>query len=218
MMIGRRSFVACCVGAPFAKALTTESHASPKNLEVPLRILVARCARAPAQPDTWVRSHVEAARTIFAYHGVALSYTLEPFEPTRCEILTETQRNQMAVHATSPNAVTVLVMARVRDLDVPSYDLMGVHWRAQGKEVRDRRWVFLTARANPPVLAHELCHFFGLPHDPAGGNLMTPGPSSPAWKAKPAPKPFVPVLTDAQAARLRLGVGAWLSQHARKDR
>jgi hypothetical protein len=81
---------------------------------------------------------------------------------------------------------------------------MGVHWRAG-----TRRWVFLTARARPPVLAHELGHFFGLPHDPAGGNLMTPGPSSPRWRSATPPRPFAPLLTPAQVRRLRAGVAAW---------
>jgi hypothetical protein len=43
------------------------------------------------------------------------------------------------------------------------------HWRAGNRD-----WVFLTARAHGPALAHELCHHFGLRHDPRGGTLMTP--------------------------------------------
>jgi hypothetical protein len=90
---------------------------------------------------------------------------------------------------------------------------MGVHWRYSGPvpEHEKKRWVFLTARARPPVLAHELCHFFGLRHDPAGGNLMAPGPSAPVWRRKgPKPKRFKPVLTPRQSRRLRRGIRHWL--------
>ncbi len=107
-----------------------------------------------------------------------------------------------------PDEITVLVMKRVQDVDVPSYNLMGVHWRYRGSDpaLGGRRWVYLTGRAKPPVLAHELCHYFGVPHDPEGGNLMTPGPSDPVWKTDHAPKPYRPILTPAQARRLAAGI------------
>ena len=137
--------------------------------------------------------------------------------PARCELLTRAHRHAMAIHART-DQVTVLVMKRVRDVDVLDYDLMGVHWRYRGKEAKlaGRRWVFLTARARPPVLAHELCHFLGLPHDPGGGNLMTPGPSAPIWKdaARVKPRPFAPILTRRQARRLRRNLRRWLKARA----
>jgi hypothetical protein len=108
------------------------------------------------------------------------------------------------------DGVTVLVLPRVRDIDTPSYNLMGVHWRYQGKDpkLRGRRWVFLTARGKPPVLAHELGHYFGLRHDPRGGNLMTPGPSDPIWHNKGAtkPKPFKPIFVRWQQRVIRRSV------------
>ena len=112
--------------------------------------------------------------------------------------------------------VTVLVVARVRDLAVTSYDLRGVHWRYAASDPRYKglRWIFLTARAEPPVLAHELAHYFGVPHDPAGGNLMTPGPSAPEPHRSDR-KPFAPELTPAQAGRLRAGIARFLRERAR---
>mgnify|MGYP001826664192 CR=1 FL=1 len=49
------------------------------------------------------------------------------------------------------------------------------------------------------------CFKLGLRHDPRGGNLMTPGPSDPAWKKPPdqRPRPFVPRFSPEQARRLR---------------
>jgi hypothetical protein len=96
---------------------------------------------------------------------------------------------------------------RVPDLAVPDHDLQGVHWRPPGDR---RHYVLLTAKARTTVLAHELCHYFGLPHYRRGGNLMTPGPSDPVWRRRRKPKPHQPVLLPAQVQRLRAGMAAFL--------
>jgi hypothetical protein len=201
---------------PVAAVLFALALAAPPPLLVSLRIRVAACldaagARGPSRPPEWVAQHVEAVRTLFAAHGIAVTARSESFAPVRCEALSREDRDAFAAEVDGDGQVTVLVVPRVRDLDVPSYDLRGVHWRAGG-----RRWIFLTARARPPVLAHELGHFFGLPHDPAGGNLMTPGPSSPAWRSKRPPRPFAPGLTADQVRRLRAGIAAFAPRSGRQ--
>ena len=178
-------------------------------LELPLRVRVARCGGRAVRPVRWVREHLAAAALVLRPHAIRLQPRLESFEPASCEARDRAARHALAKHVPA-DGVTVLVVQRVRDLDVPDYDLMGVHWRYRGGDdaLASRRYILLTARATPPVLAHELCHYFGLPHDPAGGNLMTPGPSAPIWRDAQAtkPKPFAPVLTAAQARRLRRGI------------
>lgn len=187
-------------------------------LELPVRILVAQCDGEPVRPRRWIRRHVAAANDILERYRVRLRPDIVAFEPGSCVLLDRGARDALAGHVTG-RAPVVLVVRRVRDVDVPSYDLMGVHWRYGGAaaKLRGRRWVLLTARAEPPVLAHELCHYFGLPHDRGGGNLMTPGPSDPAWRLPAArrPRPYEPRLTRRQALRLRRAVGQHLRRMAR---
>jgi hypothetical protein len=181
-------------------------------LEVPLRVRVATCRKRPVRARAWVKAHLDAAGKVLAPHGVRLKPRIEPFTPSKCVLLGRSDRDALAVDAVA-DQVTVLVVGRVQDLDLPSYNLMGVHWRYGGSDAahQKKRWVFLTSRARPPVLAHELCHFFGLRHDPAGGNLMAPGPSAPVWRSKgPKPRRFKPLLTARQARRLRRGIRNWL--------
>ena len=195
---------------------------APPLLRVKLSLRVARCPpaavkgkrtsgahRAPVKPKAWVDAQLAAARKLLAPYRIALVARRSSFTPRRCELDTRAQRHALAEHASSIGAVNVLVVRRVRDLDVRSYNLMGVHWRYRGgrKAWRGRRFVILTARAKAGVLAHELCHFFGLKHDPKGGNLMAPGPSSPLRRRRPRPKPWKPRLERWQARRLRAAIG-----------
>jgi hypothetical protein len=177
-------------------------------LELSLHIRVARCSGQPVRPASWVEDHVRSANGVLAPHGIRLVATQDVFVPEKCVLLDRADRDALAAHL-PPRGVIVLLVERVRDLDLVSYSLMGVHWRYHGDEARyqGRRWIILTTRARPPVLAHELCHYFGLSHDPAGGNLMTPGPSAPVWRQRgPKPEKFSPVLTVEQGKRLRAAV------------
>jgi hypothetical protein len=183
------------------------SAAAPTPLAIHLHIRVALCpgpdgTAAPTRPSAWVDEHLAGVQAVLGPHGIAVTSERDDFTPPHCEILSRADRDDFASQVpAAEGTITVLVVPLVRDLRVPSYNLRGVHWRAGKKE-----WIFLTARARPPTLAHELGHHFGLPHDPAGGNLMTPGPSSPAWQSAHPPRPFAPLLEPQQVRRLRAGI------------
>jgi len=205
--------VATALVAGLAAPSPSDAH---DELAIQLRIRVAQCpdqpggARRAVQSNDWIEAHIQAATALLAPHAIRITAVTEPLTPSLCQLLTRADRDAFAEEVKMDGAITVLVVPRVRDLDLPSYDLKGVHWRARG-----RRWIFLTAGARPPVLAHELAHYFGLPHDPAGGNLMTPGPSSPAWRSLRPPAPFAPVLTPVQVASLRREIARHLRQRRR---
>jgi hypothetical protein len=215
------------LGPPVAAA----RRRPPAPLVVPVRLMVARCAgdpaasqpasrpaAAPATAPAPVRSRasvdelLRAAGEVFGRHGVTLEPTVEEFTPERCDLVGRAQRDAVARHVTMDRHATVLLVRRVPDLAVPDHDLMGVHWRPVGnRALAGRHYVLLTAKARGTVLAHELCHYFGLPHDRRGGSLMTPGPSDPIYRRRGRkPKAHEPILRPAQVQRLRAGIAAFL--------
>ena len=155
-------------------------------------------------PVQWVDEHVTAARALLAPHGIAVTAITEPFTPSRCQLLTRADRDALAADVNMDG-----------DGDgaggAPRARSGRAELRPEGRALEGRA---AAAGSSSPPMPGRRCwptswaHYFGLPHDPAGGNLMTPGPSSPAWKSPHPPAPFAPVLTPMQVERLRAGIRA----------
>lgn len=70
-----------------------------------------------------------------------------------------------------PKVVNVFFVESLRDVDDRSLYRRGVHWRpAPNPGVR---YIIVIRDAPPSVLAHELGHYFGLPHVATKNNLMS---------------------------------------------
>jgi hypothetical protein len=215
----KRGGAALVIGTCLLLLELSSARAAPKAaLRIPLVVRVARCQGKLVRDTSWVNAHLLAASKLFGEQRVQLAPSITTFRPSGCSLLERTERHSLARFA-EDGVVNVLVVERVRDLDLPSYDLMGVHWRGpKAGAYAGRRWIYLTARARPPVLAHELGHFFGLTHDRKGGNLMTPGPSAPIWRdrGKRRPKAFQPRFSPAQGRALRRGVADWTTANDKR--
>ena len=98
------------------------------------------------------------------------------------EIVTVADRDDLAASATPAEVVHVFVVAALADKDEEGAWIRGVHWRYGGtrKALRGRRYVILSRIAGEDTLAHELGHFFGLPHSETDGNLMKTGAATAA--------------------------------------
>ena len=60
-------------------------------------------------------------------------------------------------------AINLFIVDRLDDIDIPGEQIRGVHWRDPKARTR-KRWIFLSRIAGAMVLAHELGHYFSLPH------------------------------------------------------
>ena len=136
-----------------------------------LAITVAEVDRKPVQTDEWIAAQVASAQTLFGPIGVHLRWALEkPMVARFADMQTRADRDGL-VSEVEAHLINVLVVARLRDVDEPGRDRMGVCW--QNQRDATKRYIVLSATARPTVLAHELGHFFGNPHSTVVNNVMS---------------------------------------------
>lgn len=143
-----------------------------------LRLHVAEDADGtPVVDARWLLAQVEHANDVFA--DVAVGFEIDAVLPTNAKyerVLTRRDRDRLGRTSHDRRLIDVFVVAQLANVDDPG-DIRGVHWRDRAK--RSDRWIILSAIAPPPVLAHELGHYFGVPHTTAPKSIMNKTGSDP---------------------------------------
>lgn len=157
----------------------------------------------------WIEAQIASANTIFAPAEVAFRIVevRPPLSPdARASVADRAARDRLGraveLRGGEPRCVYVFLTEQLVDVDDPTRELSGVHWRVR----TDRRthYVILSKRARSSTLAHELGHYFGNPHSPTPNNVMSyarDGVTPPSFDA-------------AQLARIR----RYARRYARADR
>jgi hypothetical protein len=159
-----------------------------------LRIWITSDPREHGADDTFLLEQLATANRLHAPAGLGFEVAaIEPLDATLAAIETRTdrdalgaERSQLAVAEPRPSAprtprvVDVFVVSRLANVDAPAEtptaQIRGVHWRL--RRDRARRWIILSRISPPHVLAHELGHYFGLPHSNEPRSLMNTGPTA----------------------------------------
>jgi hypothetical protein len=168
------------VGGPHAApSLDDFTRAQPGCGEAPtcypIALHIATTPEGPVRPPTWVAEQLTVANTHFAPSGIAFELAATTALPaTAATVTTRQDRDRLAEHAHHPNAINVYIVATLMDVDRPGEQIRGVHWRERPD--RARRWIVLSSIAPPLVLAHELGHYFGLPHSTDPSSIMNKTP------------------------------------------
>lgn len=164
--LGRRQ----ALGA--AASLLAGTRAAPAaGSPLAVRVTTLELEGRPLCQPPWLEAQWAEVTRLFAPVGVALE--LRPTRPlpgAHPEVESREDRDAFAA-ALEPNAINVFVIASLADVDEPGRMRKGVHWRPAAHV--DRHYVLIIATAPRGVLAHELGHFFGLPHAGARDNLMS---------------------------------------------
>ena len=136
----------------------------------------------PANPagQAWLKGGIEYARRVFAPAGLDFNFQAPaPLPKALHQIDSKGRRDRVGRRWWRRGQI--LVLAPVALVDTNGRDRRhGVHWRDRSDrraEDRRRRWLIVAQEHPEPtpmpfVLAHELGHFFGLPHAAAPESLM----------------------------------------------
>lgn len=143
----------------------------------------------PVQTPTWIFHHVAHANKLFAPISVGFEVvSVDALPASKAKMETRTDRDHLGRKIFGRSVVHVFVVSRLADVDIEGEEIRGVHWRDRADT--SRRWIILSAIGSPLVLAHEMGHFFGLPHSRYDISIMnkTPRPL-PTWPDRVFAKP-----------------------------
>jgi len=127
----------------------------------------------------WIDERLKQANKLFAkttaqFRRVSLT-TGQLGGDVSGDIMTVRQRHSLATKAPTDGRIHIFIVDKLADKDRKGGFISGVHWRYAGgkRKWRGRRYIILSRWSAIDTLAHELGHFFGLPHTKRKNTLMT---------------------------------------------
>ncbi|TPV93694.1 MAG: matrixin family metalloprotease [Myxococcales bacterium FL481] len=159
--------------------------------------VAATDGRPVATPD-WLDGQVAEANRHFAAIGVGFEIaSVTAIASHYAHVATRKQRDRIGHEPgrrKRQGLIRLFVVARLDDVDKPGEQIRGVHWRR--RQNIKQRWIILSTIARPMVLAHELGHYFGLPHATHPKSIMNK-------RKRKHPPPHARTFTTPELAILR---------------
>ena len=129
----------------------------------------------------WLKLQFKEANLLFKQINVCFKVIAIQKHPlTDWHMQTRKQRTQLGYTYDQKSRLTsgqidLFIVGRLDDVDRKDAQIRGVHWR-DPKNRQRRRWVILSRIAQSKVLAHELGHYFSLPHSRYSLSIMNKTP------------------------------------------
>lgn len=135
-----------------------------------LALHVAADVRGLVVTPDWVAAQVATANRHFARLDVGFQLAgVDALPPSAVHVETRRDRDDLANDRLGGKLVHVFVVGQLDDVDIDGAIAYGVTWH-QHRD--DRKYVIVSAQALERTLAHELGHFFGLPHSSYAISIM----------------------------------------------
>jgi len=124
-----------------------------------LRLHVAAPSEGLVVTSEWIARQVATANQHFARLDAGFQIASVDTLPTSAaHVRTRADRSAFGKRL-APRVIDVFVTGKLDDVDEPGNIIYGVTWRKGA-----RKFIILSGEAWERTLAHELGHFFGLPH------------------------------------------------------
>ncbi len=148
----------------------------------------------PVVDAAWLDAQIAHANRLFKPVSVGF-FRVAPFRKLPASYAsTNTRAQRDAIGgAWARGSIHVFIVEHLANVDDPG-EINGVHWRNRAN--RSQRWILLSSIAWELTLAHEIGHFFGLPHSEYLISIMNKSPRA-------DPKPGDRVFHSDEIARMK---------------
>lgn len=120
--------------------------------------------------QAWIDTQLAAANRHFAPLGVSFEVAgIDRLPASAVHVETAADRNALAKGRLAGRRIHVFVVGQLDDVDSDGGIAYGVTWRLPHDS---RRYLIISVQALERTLAHELGHFFGLPHSSYAVSIM----------------------------------------------
>ena len=136
----------------------------------------------PVQTPSWIAKQIAHANRLFEPVEVAFELADVHFvSSTWAHVHSRLDRDRLGRRERTPGRIHVFMVRQLDDVDIEGNLLYGVHWRDRADTAH--RWIIVSARdSSSTVLAHEMGHYFGLPHSSYDVSVMNKQPRQvPSW-------------------------------------
>ena len=135
-----------------------------------IQLHIVSSERGLVAPPEWIATQLAAANRHFERLDVGFQLAgVDTLPATSLHIQTRGDRDALAEDRLGGKVIHVFVIGQLDDVDEENQIVYGVTWHQRRD---DRKYIIVSAMALERTLAHELGHFFGLPHSSYAISIM----------------------------------------------